>query len=143
MEDDIEITPENFDQYFFDVRRHKPMKGYVMAKYTAVAEFVDGQHKRDIINLLKKDKAVAATQMMRKIHFSREPDCYRICREMCEDLLSGLTDRQVEEKAYEYVLQAFYYAKKEHVPTGDPHWELITTLKFDKDSNTFQSDIEI
>ena len=143
MEDDIEITPENFDQYFLDVRRHRPEKGLVMAKYTAIAEFVDGQHKRDIINLLKMDKAVAASQVMRKIHCAREPDCYRVCREMCEDLLSGMSEEQVEQKAYEYVFQAFYYAKREHVPTNDPHWETVTCLKFDKETKTFRSDIEL
>jgi hypothetical protein len=43
----VEITAENFDSYFFDVRKNGPKKGQVMAKFSAVAELVDeGRLKR-------------------------------------------------------------------------------------------------
>ena len=57
---EVIINENNFEEYFFDVRKHKPKHGQVMARYAAVAEFVDGMMKKNIIDLLKKDKAIAA-----------------------------------------------------------------------------------
>ena len=36
-----------FEANFFDVRKHKPQKGQVMARYTAIAHLQDGQLKRE------------------------------------------------------------------------------------------------
>lgn len=143
MEDELEITQENFDQYFHDVRTSKPMPGHVMAVYRAVAQFCEGPHKRDVINLLQMDKARQAAAVMRKIHMAREPDCYRICREMCEDLLTGMTVEEVEHKPYEFVLEAFYYTKKEHIPKNDPHWEAIQVMRWDPEKKTFMSEFDV
>ena len=141
-DDKLVIDSSNFAEYFFDVRQHGPQEGQVMAKFSAVAVFADGPEKWDIIGLLKKDKAHQASQVMNRIHCARFPDCYRVCREMCEDLLE-LPDEAVAAKEYEFVLEAMYYTKKEYVPKGDPNWELIQTLHFDKETNTFHSTIEI
>ena len=46
------INEENFNQYFKDVRQNKPEKDDIIAKYSAMAEFVDGGEKRQIISLL-------------------------------------------------------------------------------------------
>lgn len=143
MEQEIEINNKNFSQYFFDVRKHGPKEGQVMAKFSAVAIFSEGPEKRDIIKILKKDKAQAAAMVMRKIHCAREPDCYRICREICEDLMSGMSDDDVAKKEHEFVIEAFYYTKKEYIPKGDPHWETIDIIKYDPESKTFKSNIEI
>ena len=34
---EIEITSDNFGDYFFDVRRHTPKPGKAMARFTAMA----------------------------------------------------------------------------------------------------------
>lgn len=131
------IDQENFGQYFFDTRRHKPEKGQVMAKYTAIAEFVDGMMKKNIIELLRKDKAEAAVQVLRRLGCAAEEDAVRVCKDMCQDMIDGMTDEEVEQKAYKYKLESFYYTNKENVPTDDPHWTLIgiTNLNEFVDSN--------
>ena len=42
------IDENNFEQYFFDVRRHKPQKGQIMVKYTAIAEFIDTNERGEL-----------------------------------------------------------------------------------------------
>jgi len=140
---EIVIDKSNFSNYFFDVRHHRPKAGQVMAKFSAVALFGDGPDKRDLIKVLRRDKAKAAAQVMQKIHCAREPDSYRVCREICEDLIGGMTDDQVAKKEYEYVLEACYYTQKEYVPKGDPHWETIDVLKYDTETKTFKSSFDI
>lgn len=129
-----EITNENFDKYFFDVRRHRPQAGQIMAKFTAAAVFGDGPEKWDIIRLLKIGKVQQAVMVMRKIHGAREPDCYRFCREICDDLLNGMTDQQVAEKEYEFVMELFFYTRREYVP-DDPHWQTIDLIKQQPDGS--------
>jgi hypothetical protein len=137
------ITEENFDQYFKDVRKNRPQPGQVLARFHAVAAFGPGPHKLDIIKLLRQDKAQQAAQVMQRIHLAKTPDCYRVCREMCEDLLVGLSDEQVNQKEYEYHLEALYYTQKECVPKNDPHWETLTVVRFDPETNTFKTNIEL
>ena len=141
--DEIVIDNSNFHEYFFDIRKNGPQAGQVMAKFSAVAVFADGPEKRDVIDLLKIDKAFQATMVMNKIHCARLIDSYRVCREICEDLISGMTDDEVAAKEYEFVIESMFYTKKEYVPKRDPHWELLTTLQFDPETNTFKSNIEI
>jgi hypothetical protein len=142
-ETDIVIDASNFADYFFDVRKFGPKEGQIMAKFSAVAILGDGPEKRDLIKILRKDKAEAAAMVMRKIHCAREPDCYRICREMVEDMLGGMSDDDVAKKEYEFVLEAFYYTKREYLPKGDPHWETIDLVKFDPETNTFKVNIDL
>lgn len=140
--EELVIDDSNFDDHFFDVRKHGPKAGQVLAKFRAAAMFVDGPHKHDVIKLLKIDKAQQATMVMRKIHHAREPDCYRICREMCEDLIAGMSDDDVAKKEYEYILEAFYYTQKECVP-DDPHWETMQLLEFDPETGAFSTKFNI
>lgn len=140
-EEVVVIDQTNFHEYFHDTRHHRPQEGEVLAKFRAVAVFGDGQHKYDVIHLLKIDKAKQAAAVMNKIHLAREPDCYRICREMCEDLLSGMSEEEVAKKEYEYVLEAFYYARREYVPKDDPHWETIQLLEYDPETKEYRSKI--
>ena len=133
---------DNFEELFFDVRRHKPKKGQIMAKFSAVAAFGPGQEKKDVISLLKIDKAYQASQVMNGIHCARVPDCYRVCREMAEDLVSGLSDEEVENKEYEYVLEAFYYTERENVPDTQ-HWSTIPVIKYDPENESFKVNIEM
>lgn len=143
MNDELIITADNFNDYFFDVRKNKPKSGQIMARFVAVAAFSDGPEKRHVIQVLKTDKAKQAAMVMKKIHCAREPDCYRVCREMCQDLFSGMSDDEVAAKEYEFVLEAFYYTQRECVPKNDPHWQTIQMMKYDKDAKTYKSDIEI
>lgn len=130
--DELVITEDNFEDYFFDVRKHTPQHGQIMARYSAVAEFIDGQMKRDVIELLLKEgKAEAAAKVMRKLGCAAEADSYRIPRQMAEDLLHGETVEQVAQKPYRYTLEAFYYTRKEYVPL-DPHWTIIGILNLDE-----------
>ena len=140
---DIEITQENFGEYFFDVRQHRPKPGQIMAKFTAIAEFTGPQAKRDIMKLMTMEKANAASQVMQKLHGAKPPDCYRICREIAEDMLTGSTEQEIIDKPYEFTVEFFFYTQREYVPKNDPHWETIQLIKFDKDEGVYKCDIEI
>lgn len=133
MIEQIEITEKNFNNYFKDLRKSTPEKGEVIALYSASAEFVEGNEKRQIISLLKstENKMEATAQVMRKLMFASELDAYRVPRAMAEDLLSGMTDDEVAKKPYKYVLEMFFYAKPENVPKDDPHWSIISVLNLD------------
>ena len=132
MTDEFVIDENNFEEYFFDVRRHKPQRGQIMARFGAYAEFIDGMMKKNIIDLLKKDKALAAIQVMRKLGCAVERDAIRICKEVCDDLAFGMTDDEVEKKIYNYEMESFYYTKKEYVPLDNPHWTVISVKNLDE-----------
>lgn len=132
METETIIDEANFEQFFFDVRRHKPKRGQVMARYTAMAEFVDGMMKKNIIDLLHKDKAEAAVAVMRKLGCATERDSIRVVREVCDDIVSGMDLGEVERKAYRYQLESFYYTDKGNVPADDPHWSVINVRNMDE-----------
>lgn len=140
--EEVVIDHTNFSEYFHDVRHNRPKPGQIMAKFSAVALFGDGPEKRDIIHVLKMDKAEAAAAVMRKIHCAKEPDCYRVCREICEDLISGMSEDEVAAKDYEFVLETCYYTQREYVPKNDKHWETIQLLQYDPETKTFKSRIE-
>jgi hypothetical protein len=127
--DDLIINESNFNEYFFDVRRSKPQKGQVIACYTAIAEFVGGPEKQQIIDLLKgTKKAEAISQVMRKLLGASELDAYRVPRMMAEDLADGLTEQQVLDKIYKFKFETYYYTWPECVPQNDPHWSIISIL---------------
>ena len=134
----VQIDKSNFAEHFFDARRHGPKAGQILARFTAVAVFADGPEKRDLIRVLKTDKVRQAAAVMNRVHCAKEPDCYRVCREICEDLLGGMTEEEVAKKEHEFVLEAFYYTRRECVPEGDPHWETIDLLKYDPETKTFR-----
>lgn len=144
-EDEIEITEENFNEYFFDVRRHSPQKDQIIACYSAVAYFEEGPEKRQMIQLVKDtQKAEAASQVMRKLLFASEPDCWRVPREIAMDLLSGMSEAEVEKKSYKYIVQMYYYTKPHYVPEDDPHWTTISLLNLDQFlSKRYDSEVEI
>ena len=101
MSDELVIDETNFSQYFRDCRTSRPARGDVIARYTGSAEFIDGQMKRDIIDLLhNRDKAMAATQVMRKLGCATQADSIRICKEICKDLATGMSLKEVEQKVY-------------------------------------------
>jgi len=130
---EIEITDENFDEYFHDVRRCSPQKGEVMVCYTSSAQFVEGHEKRHMLKVIQMDgKIEAATQIMRKLLFANELDAYRVPKEMLKDLISGMTEEEVVQKPYDYTVEIFYYTKPECIPKDDPHWHQITIMNMDE-----------
>jgi hypothetical protein len=137
------IDKDVFEQHFRHISQGKPQSGQILAKYTAVAEFVEGQEKRDIIMFLKIDKAFQAAQMMRKMFYAKEPDCYRVLRQMCEDLIAGMSDEQVEHKPYPFILEIFFYAERQYIPADDPHWETINLVQYDPEKNQYSAKIEV
>ena len=124
-----EINESNFDQYFKDVRKHKPERGEIIAQYSASAELIDGNEKRQIISLLisTENKMEATAQVMRKLLCASELDAYRVPRMMAEDLLKGMDEDEVASKPYKFTFEMFFYAKPEHIPE-DPHWSKISVL---------------
>lgn len=136
----VEITDENFNQYFFDVRQHSPKPGQIMVCYSAMADFKTGPEKRQMIDLLSKPgKGVPASQVMRKLLLACEEDSVRVPKMIIEDLLSGMTPKQVERKAYRYKLEMFFYTMPEYVP-NDPHWTSISLLHLDDYLKTRDAD---
>ena len=129
-DENIIIDEKNFDQYFFDVRINKPQKNQVLVKYSAMAELVDGVMKKNLIELCKKDKVHAATQVMRKLAGSCEIDSVRVLKEMCQDIIGGMSDEEVEKKIYKYKFEMFYYTEKKYIP-DDPHWSAISINNLD------------
>lgn len=130
--DELVITDENFDQYFFDVRRHEPKRGQVMALYSASAEFVEGPEKQQIIDLLSKtEKAIPTTQVMRKLLFASELDAIRVPRLMAQDLLDGMSVDEVLKKPYKYTVEMYFYTTRECVPKDDPHWSVISVVNLE------------
>lgn len=132
-ETELVITEENFSEYFRDVRFSAPDKGDIIAQYTAKAEFVEGNEKRQIIALLTstENKMEATAQVMRKLLHASEVDAYRVPRLMAEDLISGAGEDEVASKAYPYTLEMFFYTKPENLPKGDPHWSSISVINLD------------
>jgi hypothetical protein len=125
-----DIDESNFSEYFRDLRTNTPLKGEVIAQYTAAADLVDGNEKRQIISLLTstEGKMEATAQVMRKLLFASELDAYRIPRMMASDMVSGMSDDECATKPYRYTLEMFFCAKPEYVPKDDPHWSIISIL---------------
>jgi len=133
VDEELVITEENFSKYFRDVRSSKPERGEIIAQYSASAEFVDGNEKRQIISLLTstENKMEATAQVMRRLLHASELDAYRVPRVMAEDLLLGMGEEEVAAKPYKYTLEMFFYTKPEFVPKDDPHWISISVLNLE------------
>lgn len=129
---EVDITEENFEEFFFDVRKHKPKKGQVLARYMAIADLVDSGEKRDVIELLRNtNKVIPTTNVMKKLLFACELDSYTVPRQIVEDLISGMSVDDVAAKPYRYKVEIFFYTKPEHIPRDDPHWNCISLLNLD------------
>ena len=146
----MNFDEQYFNENFLDVRRNNPKPGQIMARFSATADLVDGEMKRDVIRLLTTvdGGGNSAPNLMRRIGCSTEKDSYRVCREIAEDLSNGLSEEEVAEKFYRFSLEVFYYCKRECVPMDDPHWSVIQLLyredvgKLIKDSGQGQTDAQ-
>lgn len=126
----MQITKENFNEYFFDTKKHEPKEGDVIAKFSATGEFLESREKTHIIDLLLKDgKILPAIQLMVKIHHAREESAIELLKNMIEDLMNGMTPEEVNKKPYKFYIEMFFYTKPEYIPTDDPHWKYIEIVK--------------
>lgn len=133
MNNDLVIDENNFETYFRDTSKNVPEQGDVMAKYTAVAEFVYGDLKQDIVRLLKTSDFGAKTslQLMKKLGKASEKEALKLVKNICADLYGGMTDQEVLAKPYNYILEMCFFTKKEYVPEDDLHWEVLTINNLD------------
>lgn len=120
----LEIDESNFDQYFFDTRKHKPKPGQVLACYESMADLVDGNLKRDIIHLLmtKEQTATRCVALLQKLAGATDKSAVKVVKEMMTDLLSGKSTDEVAAKPYELQCRYYYYCYKQCMPTDDPRW---------------------
>lgn len=131
--DDVEINETNFTDYFFDIKNHKPQRGQIMARYSSMAELIKGEEKKYLIKLLtEKDKAVSASQFMKKALLATEKESVRIPIQIANDLLSGMDEKKVLNKVYKFQMEAFFYTWPECVPSNDIHWECVSLRNLDK-----------
>lgn len=140
MSDELIIDENNFSNYFKEIKGIKPEKGDILARYRASAQLIEGQMKKDLINLLMHNDSHSALKVMKKLGNSVEIDAIRVLKEMSKDLLDGMTAEEVEKKEYSYIFEAFYYTKPEYFPENDPHWTSISIkndfLEKKEDPNT-------
>jgi len=125
----MKIDDTNFSEHFYDIRKNGPKKGQVLARFTAMADFVDGWVKRNVIDLLDKNTtgAESARKVMRNLVCSTEIDSILVPKRICEDLKAGMTTEEVASKPYKFQVEHFYWTAPENIP-DDPHWNTIRML---------------
>jgi len=130
----VMINEDNFTEYFFDIKKHKPQKGQVLARWGSAADFVDGWVKQNVIELLSTSKAGAesGSTILRNLVGAIEKDSIRVAKEIAQDLSGGMTVRQVLDKPYRFIIELFYWVKEEYIPVDDPHWSIIRTVDLTK-----------
>jgi hypothetical protein len=130
--DEIVIDETNFEQYFRETSKNKPEPGDVLAFYKSMAELTEGDLKSQMINALFHEKigAQKAIQLFVKMGKVEHKQAVLVVKEMCQDLLNGISQDEVLKKSYKFFLQLSFYTKKEYVPTDNPHWEVITLKNF-------------
>tara|TARA_Y100000034_G_scaffold43496_3_gene53123 strand:- start:40123 stop:40605 length:483 start_codon:yes stop_codon:yes gene_type:complete len=135
MTEEMIIDDSNFGEYFFDARTHGPKRDQILARFSAIAEFIDGKMKQDIIYLVStmKNGGMSAVKVMQKLGCATYEAAIDVSIEVAEDLKAGLSrgmtqeaiTEEVEKKAYSYHYEQFFYVKSECVPKDDPHWDII------------------
>lgn len=127
--EELIIDESNFDQYFFDVRKHEFKKGQVIACYTSNAEIVEGLDKDRLINILLTPGAgLAAIQFMKKVFLAVEKDSIFVPIEILNDFKKGCSREYVSKKPYLFTMQMLFYTEEQYVPKNDPHWSIIEII---------------
>ena len=122
----MEITQQNFNDYFFNVRTNTYKPGQILCSFTIMADLVKGDEKNQLIDLLLQEgKAIAASQMMKNLFYATELDSVKIPVQIMRDLLNGMSKKQVLRKKYRYQMEILYYSYPECIPDNDPHWKVI------------------
>jgi uncharacterized protein YfcZ (UPF0381/DUF406 family) len=124
--EELVIDESNFSEYFREVSKSKPQKDDIIATYRAKAKFVEGDIKKNVINLLQIDGNVnSAVKVMQKLAGATSTESIKVLKEISQDYLNGMSFEEIEKKEYDYIVEFFYYCKKEHIPNDDPHWSTI------------------
>jgi hypothetical protein len=133
------IDDSNFNEYFFDARSHGPKKTHILARFSAIADFVDGQMKQDVIYLLSTmdNGGASAVKVMQKLGCATYEAAIDVCLQVAEDLKAAHTKgldvaEVVEKKPYSYHYEQFFYTEAECVPKGDVHWDIIQISNLDE-----------
>jgi hypothetical protein len=135
----VTIDQADFSKYFFDIKKHGPKPGQVLARWQAIAYFVDGWLKRNVIDLLQKDGGGdSSVKVMRNLVGCVERDSYRVPLEMAKDLLT-MTNDEVANKEYKMHIEYFYWTERKYIP-DDPHWTCINIIKEDEDAIALHSE---
>ena len=128
-DEELVIDENNFSQYFREVSKNKPQKDDIIATYRAKAKFVEGEIKKNVIDLMQIDGNInSSIKVMQKLAGATYAEAIKVLKEMLQDSLDGMSFEEIEKKEYDYVVEFFYYCKKEHVPKDDPHWSTITIV---------------
>jgi uncharacterized protein YfcZ (UPF0381/DUF406 family) len=128
-DEELVIDENNFSQYFREVSKNKPQKDDIIATYRAKAKFVEGEIKKNVIDLMQIDGNInSSIKVMQKLAGATYSEAIKVLKEMLQDSLDGMSFEEIEKKEYDYVVEFFYYCKKEHVPKDDPHWSTITIV---------------
>src|SRR4051812_8079661 len=127
-----EWTKEEFEAKFFDIRKHKPKPGQILAQYRAVAHFVDDWVKRNVIKVLQGEAgAETAQKVLHNMCGALEEDSIRVPLEMAKDLAAGMSVDEVAKKEYRMIIQYNYWTERDNVPKDDPHWLTIDIINTD------------
>jgi len=141
MAEDIIIDDSNFGEYFYDVAKHRPKKGQILARFRAVAELIDEEirtdkpsMKRDIIYLLKAmpEGGHSAVKVMDKLGCAVYEDAINVPLEIAKDLLDGMSEKDVLKKPYRYNYEQLFYTQREYVPKNK-HWTIIELVRVEGD----------
>ena len=133
-EEDLVIDETNFNEYFRDASKCLPKQGDILVRYRAIADFIDGDFKKDVVFQLCNSSfgARASIQLIRKLGKTNEKEALLLAKKICEDLFGGMTEQEVLAKAYPYMLEMFFFANKDHIPKDDKHWECITITNLEE-----------
>ncbi len=126
---------------FLDARKNSPRPDDVMARFRAVADFVNGRDKEIVIQFIKSNPLGAdmAVKTLKNRCGALPVDATRVALEIAQDLCNGVPEEEVKEKPYKMEIEMIFYCKKEDVPF-DPHWDLLPTVRLDnKNENKHQS----
>lgn len=124
---ELVIDDSNFNEYFFEVKKHPPKSGQIMARFCAKAEILRSPEKDNLICLLLNNSkgAEMAINMVQHTFCSTEKDAIYICKSIIKDLLIGKSKDQVLDTPYSYTFEKFYWTTEECVPKNNPHWKVI------------------
>lgn len=130
---ELVIDDSNFGSYFFDITKNAPKKGQVLAKYTAMADFVKGDVKDYIIETLLTNPmgAEMATQVMKYHCHATDEYATSVPMAIAKDMADGMTREEVSIKSYRFQIEYFYWTEAKYVPKGDLHWECIAITRAD------------
>lgn len=121
--DELVIDESNFNEYFFDAKKYSPKQGQVLACYETMAELVDSDLKKNIVQILQSSEqgATSVVSILQKHANAPYDDALKLTKEILLDL-QKMSVEQVLAKPYEFRCQIFYYTEKQYIPCNDRHW---------------------